>query len=160
ITDFLVKQFERDHGVDLTKDVRAMARLKAASEQAKHDVSTMETTSILLPFLATAGGTPLSLECEFSREQFELLVDDLIRSTLDPIDKALADAKPTPEQIHEVVLVGGSSRIPLVQRILVEKFGKEARRGVNPDEAIALGAAVQAGLKSGAVDNERGIMIT
>jgi molecular chaperone DnaK len=160
ITEFLAKQFERDHGVDLTKDVRAMARLKAASEQAKHEVSTMETTSILLPFLATAGGTPLSLECEFSREQFELLVDDLIRSTIDPIDKALADAKLTPEQIHEVVLVGGSSRIPLVQRILTEKFGKEARRGVNPDEAIALGAAVQAGLKSGAVDNERGIMIT
>src|SRR5262245_48202533 len=160
IVEFLVQQFQRDHGIDLSGDVRALARLKAAAEQAKHDVSTMETTSILLPFLATAGGTPLSLECEFSREQFELLVDDLIRSTLEPIDKALADAKLTPEQIHEVVLVGGSSRIPLVQKILTEKFGKQPKRGVNPDEAIALGAAVQAGLKSGAVDHERGIMIT
>ncbi len=160
IVDFLLKQFERDHGVDLSKDTRAMARLKQAAEQAKHEVSTMDTTTVLLPFLATAGGQPLSLECEFSREQFELLVDDLIRSTLEPIDKALTDAKLTPEQIHEVVLVGGSSRIPLVHKILVEKFGKEPKRGVNPDEAIALGAAVQAGLKSGAVDNERGIMIT
>ena len=164
IVDFLISQFQRDHGLEaaaaLGKDVRAQARLKAAAEQAKHEVSTMETTSILLPFLATAGGRPLSLECEFSREQFELLVEDLIRSTLEPIEKALADAKLTTAQIHEVVLVGGSSRIPLVQKILIEKFGKEVKRGINPDEAIALGAAVQAGLKSGAVDSERGIMIT
>jgi molecular chaperone DnaK len=174
IVEFLVEQFQRDHGIDLSSDVRAMARLKGAAEQAKHEVSTMDTTSILLPFLATAGGQPLSLECEFSREQFELLVDDLIRSTIEPIDKALHDAKLQPEQIHEVVLVGGSSRIPLVQKILTEKFGKEPRRGVNPDEAIALGAAVQAGLKAKAAakadagpeaydpndEAARGIMIT
>ncbi|MSP59442.1 MAG: molecular chaperone DnaK [Myxococcales bacterium] len=167
IVDFLVKQFERDHGIDLSRDIRAMARMKGAAEQAKHEISTLDTTSILLPFLATAGAGPLSLECEFSREQFELLVDDLIRSTLEPIEKALHDAKLAPEQIHEVVLVGGSSRIPLVQRILVEKFGKEPKRGVNPDEAIALGAAVQAGIKAGAGsfgskggEDARGIMIT
>ena len=159
IVDYLVAQFRRDHGVDLASDVRAMARLKAAAELAKHEVSTRETTTVMLPFLAHARGQPLSLECEFSREQLELLVEDLITSTLDPVDQALRDARLKPSQIHEVVLVGGSSRIPMVQAMLSDKFGRAPRRDVHPDEAIALGAAVQAALTSGALDRG-GIMIT
>jgi molecular chaperone DnaK len=160
IVDYLVKQFERDHGVDLSADAKAMARLKVAAEQAKMEVSSVSSTTIMLPFLAVRNGEPLNLECEFAREQFELLVEDLIKSTIEPIETALKDAKLSKSQISDVVLVGGSSRIPMVQALLTEYFGKEPRRGVNPDEAIALGAAVQAGLKSGAISTERGIMIT
>jgi molecular chaperone DnaK len=160
IVDFLVKQFERDHGLDLSRDAKAMARLKVAAEQAKMEVSTVSTTTLMLPFLAMQGSEPLNLECEFSREQFELLVEDLIKSTIEPIEIALKDAKLDKKRISDVVLVGGSSRIPMVQALLTDYFGKEPRRGVNPDEAIALGAAVQAGLKSGAISTERGIMIT
>jgi molecular chaperone DnaK len=160
IVDYLIKQFERDHGVDLSRDPKAMARLKMAAEQAKMEVSSVSSTTIMLPFLAMKGSEPLNLECEFSREQFELLVEDLIKSTIEPIEVALKDARLDKKQISDVVLVGGSSRIPMVQALLTEHFGKEPRRGVNPDEAIALGAAVQAGLKSGAISTERGIMIT
>src|SRR5581483_7508706 len=160
IVDFLIKQIERDHGVDLSRDIRAMARLKAAAEEAKIQVSSMDVTTILLPFLAVKGSEPINLECEFAREQFELLVEDQIKSTIEPIEIALKDAKLDKKQISEVVLVGGSSRIPMVRTLLAEFFGKEPRRGVNPDEAVALGAAVQAGIKSGAVSTERGIMIT
>jgi len=164
IVEYLVKQFERDHGQEaaeaLSRDAKAMARLKVAAEQAKMEVSSVTSTTIMLPFLAVHNGEPLNLECEFAREQFELLVEDLIKSTLEPIETALKDAKLGKDQISDVVLVGGSSRIPMVQALLTEYFGKEPRRGVNPDEAIALGAAVQAGLKSGAISTERGIMIT
>src|SRR3954447_16096821 len=160
IVDYLIKQFERDHGLDLSRDAKAMARLKVAAEQAKMEVSSVSSTTIMLPFLAMKGAEPLNLECEFSREQLELLVEDLIRSTLEPIETALKDARLDKKQISDVVLVGGSSRIPMVQALLTEFFGKEPKRGVNPDEAIALGAAVQAGLKSGAISTERGIMIT
>jgi molecular chaperone DnaK len=160
IVDFLIKQIERDHGVDLSRDIRVMARLKAAAEEAKIQVSSMDVTTILLPFLGVKGSEPINLECEFAREQFELLVEDQIKSTIEPIEIALKDAKLDKKQISEVVLVGGSSRIPMVRTLLAEFFGKEPRRGVNPDEAVALGAAVQAGIKSGAVSTERGIMIT
>jgi molecular chaperone DnaK len=160
MVEHLLRVFEREHGLSLQADLKALARLKAAAEQAKCELSTVETTTVLLPFLGSIGGTPLALETEVSREQLELLIEDLIRSTLEPIDIALRDARLDPKQIHEVILVGGSSRIPLVHRMLSDKFGKEPRRGVNPDEAIALGAAIQAGLKSGALDISRGIMIT
>ncbi|MCS6913933.1 MAG: Hsp70 family protein [Myxococcota bacterium] len=160
IVEHLMRLFEREHGISLAGDLKAMARLKAAAEQAKCELSSVDSTTILLPFLAFSGGTPLGMETELSREQLELLIEDLVRSTLEPIDIALRDARLTPAQIHEVILVGGSSRIPLVQRMLAEKFGKEPRRDVNPDEAIALGAAIQAGLKSGSLDISRGIMIT
>jgi molecular chaperone DnaK len=123
-------------------------------------VSTLESTSVLLPFLSVWRGEPLSLECEFAREQFELLVEDLIQSTMEPVEQALRDARLDAERVHEVVLVGGSSRIPLVQRLLHAKFGRPPRRDVNPDEAIALGAAIQAALKAGHSFGERGIMIT
>jgi molecular chaperone DnaK len=160
VAEWLAKQFETMHGVDVRRDPKALVRLKTASEQAKMELSTVKSTQIMLPFLAMKGAEPLSLELELTRTQLEQLVGDAIRSTLEPIEIALKDAKLDKKQIAEVVLVGGSSRIPLVQTLLSEYFGKEPRRGVNPDEAIALGAAVQAGLKSGSISTERGIMIT
>ena len=114
----------------------------------------------MLPFLAVKGTTPISFEATVSRDKLEALVQSLIRSTLGPIDSALADAKLDRSQIAEVVLVGGASRMPMVQALVAEHFGKEPRRGVNPDEAVALGAAIQAGLKAGAISAQTGIMIT
>jgi molecular chaperone DnaK len=160
IAEWLCKRFEQMHGVDLRRDVKAMVRLKAAAENAKMELSTMTTTQIMLPFIAAKGAEPLSLEVEMSRAELEELIGPMIKSTIEPIELALKDAKLDKKQISDVVLVGGSSRIPMVKQLLTEYFGKEPRRGVNPDEAIALGAAVQAGLKSGAISTERGIMIT
>jgi molecular chaperone DnaK len=160
IVEWLCKQFEQLHGVDLRRDPKAMARMKAAAETAKMELSTVKTSQIMLPFLAAKGAEPLSFELEITRQQLEGLLGDALRSTLEPVETAMKDAKLTKAQISDVVLVGGSSRIPMVQQLLAEYFGKEPRRGVNPDEAIALGAAVQAGLKSGTISTERGIMIT
>jgi molecular chaperone DnaK len=162
IADWLAREFETAHGLDLRRDVKAMVRLKQAAEQAKMELSSMTATTIMLPFLAVAkgGAEPLSLEVELGRGKLEELIGAMIRSTVEPVESALRDAKLDKSRITDVVLVGGSSRIPLVQSLLAEYFGKEARRGVHPDEAIALGAAVQAGLKSGAISTERGIMIT
>ena len=160
VADWLAREFETAHGLDLRKDVKAMVRLKQAAEQAKMELSSMTATTIMLPFLAVKGAEPLSLEVELTRGKLEELIGAMIRSTVEPVESALRDAKLDKSRITDVVLVGGSSRIPLVQSLLAEYFGKEARRGVHPDEAIALGAAVQAGLKSGAISTERGIMIT
>jgi molecular chaperone DnaK len=160
VADWLAREFEAAHGLDLRKDVKAMVRLKQAAEQAKMELSTMTSTTIMLPFLAVKGAEPLSFEMELGRGKLEELIGPMIRSTIEPIEMALRDAKLDKARITDVVLVGGSSRIPLVQSLLHDYFGKEARRGVHPDEAIALGAAVQAGLKSGAISTERGIMIT
>src|SRR4051812_29584734 len=160
VADWLAREFETAHGIDLRKDVKAMVRLKQAAEQAKMELSSMTSTAIMLPFIAVKGAEPLSLEMELTRGKLEELIGAAIRSTLEPVEGALRDAKLDKSRITDVVLVGGSSRIPLVQTLLAEHFGKEARRGVHPDEAIALGAAVQAGLKSGAISTERGIMIT
>jgi molecular chaperone DnaK len=160
IAEFLAAEFERTHGVDVRRDAKAMVRLKTAAEQAKMELSTVKATQVMLPFLAVKGTDPLSLEMELSRAKLEELIGAMIRSTVEPVELALKDAKLDKKQITDVVLVGGSSRIPLVQSLLSDYFGKETKRGVNPDEAIALGAAVQAGLKSGAISTERGIMIT
>ena len=160
VAEWLAHEFQSAHGIDLRRDVKAMVRLKAAAEQAKMELSSMTATTIMLPFLAVKGAEPLSLETELTRVKLEELIGPLIRSTVEPVQSALRDAKLDKSRITDVVLVGGSSRIPLVQALLADYFGKEARRGVNPDEAIALGAAVQAGLKSGAISTERGIMIT
>ena len=160
VAGWLAREFETAHGIDLRQDVKAMVRLKQAAEQAKMDLSSMTATTIMLPFLAVKGAEPLSLETELTRPKLEELIGAMIRSTLEPVESALRDAKLDKARITDVVLVGGSSRIPLVQSLLHDYFGKEARRGVHPDEAIALGAAVQAGLKSGAISTERGIMIT
>ncbi len=160
IAEFLAVEFEKMHGIDLRRDVKALVRMKAAAEQAKMELSTVKSTQVMLPFLAVKGTEPLSLEMELTRTKLEELIGAQIKSTIEPIEIALKDAKLDKKQISEVVLVGGSSRIPMVQALLSEYFAKEPKRGVNPDEAIALGAAVQAGLKSGAISTERGIMIT
>jgi len=160
LVEHLCAEFLKMHGLDLHGDPRAMARLKIAAEQAKIELSSTTSTSVVLPFLAMHGGQPLNLESEITRAQFEKMVGDLVRSTLEPVESALRDAKVDKKAISDVVVVGGSSRLPLVQALVSEFFGKEPRKGVHPDEAVALGAAVQAGLKSGAISTERGIMIT
>lgn len=160
VVEHLCAEFLAMHGLDLHADARAMARLKAAAEQAKVDLSASPSTQVLLPCLAVRDGRPLNMETELSRTRFERLIGDLVRSTLDPVDSALKDARIERTAISDVVLVGGSSRVPMVRQLVAEYFGKEPRTGVHPDEAVALGAAVQAGLKSGAICSERGIMIT
>ena len=160
IVDFLCREFERQHGFSLKGDLKAMARLKAAAEQAKIELTSLESTQILVPYLAQKGGEALSLEVELPRARFESMILGLAKSTLDPVGSALRDAGLDRTRIAEVVLVGGASRVPLVRRLVAEYFGKAPREGVHPDEAIALGAAVQAGLKTGAISAERGIMIT
>lgn len=157
---WLCEACERSHGVDLRGDLRAMARVRAAAEQAKIELSTAPSTQVMLPFIAAKAGTPISFEVEVTRADLERRIEKLVRSTLGPIESALADARVDRKSISEVVLVGGSSRIPMVRSLVAEYFGKEPRRGVNPDEAIALGAAIQAGLKTGAISTQGGIMIT
>src|SRR4051812_21481603 len=157
---WMAAEIEREHRPNVRGARRAMPRLKAAAEQAKMELSTVNVTQVLLPFLGMRGGDPVSAELELTRLKLEELVGDLIRSTLIPVDRALKDAKLEKKAITEIVLVGGSSRVPLVRRTIEEHFGHAARGGVNPDEAIALGAAVQAGLKSGAIKSQNGIMIT
>jgi molecular chaperone DnaK len=144
---WLAGTFERLHGIDVRKDPRALAHLRVAAEQAKVELSSRESTQVVLPALAAKSGEPLSLAVEVSRARLEELIGELVRSTLEPMAAALADARIDKRQISDVVLVGGSSHIPLVQRLVAEFFGREPRRGVPPDEAVALGAAVQAGRK-------------
>ncbi|MGZ3440578.1 MAG: Hsp70 family protein, partial [Polyangia bacterium] len=135
VAEWLAREFETAHGIDVRKDVKAMVRLKQAAEQAKMELSSMTATTVMLPFLAVKGAEPLSLETELTRGKLEELIGQMIRSTIEPVESALRDAKLDKSRITDVVLVGGSSRIPLVQSLLHDYFGKEARRGINPDEA-------------------------
>ncbi|HND29988.1 MAG TPA: Hsp70 family protein, partial [Myxococcota bacterium] len=160
VVQWLLEQIQRAHGLDLSADRGAMARLKLAAEQAKIELSARTSATIQLPFLAMKEGNPISPLVELDRPTFEALIGPLVRSTLEPVAAALRDAKLVPAQIGEILLVGGSSRIPLVQRLVEEYFHKKPRFEVNPDEAVALGAAIQAGLKAGAFSAETGIMIT
>jgi molecular chaperone DnaK len=160
IVRWLLELVSAQHGVDLSRAPRALARLKSAAEAAKIALSSATSTPVMVPQLAMRNGTPISLEVEFKRSQLELLIGPLVRSTLEPLQSALRDAKVARSAISEVVLVGGSSRLPLVRQLLTEFFGTAPREGVDPDEAVALGAAIQAGLKSGVVSASTGIMIT
>ncbi|MDP1830059.1 MAG: Hsp70 family protein [Archangium sp.] len=160
IVRWLLDAFAAQHGVDLSGDPRALARLKSAAESAKIALSTATVAPVMLPFLATKNGTALSLELELQRSWLEKLIGPLVRSTLEPLQSALKDAKLDKSAISDVVLVGGSSRLPLVHQLLTEFFGTPPRAGVDPEEAVALGAAIQAGLKSGLVSAATGIMIT
>ena len=160
VVRWLLDQIQQEHGLDLRGDRAAMARLKLAAEQAKIELSAQSSATIQLPFLAMKGGSPISPLLELDRTTFEALIGPLVRSTLEPVAAALRDAKLVPAQIGEILLVGGSSRIPLVQRLVEEYFHQKPRFEVNPDEAVALGAAIQAGLKGGAFSAETGIMIT
>ena len=151
VMEWIVSEFKKDQGIDLAKDRMALQRLKEAAEKAKCELSTVTETEINLPFITADAGGPKHLTMKLSRAQFERLVGDLIDSTLKPLAQALKDAGLKPADINEVVLVGGSTRIPRVQSVVKEFFGKEPHRGVNPDEVVAIGAALQAGVLGGEV---------
>ncbi len=151
IIDWIVGEFKKDQGIDLSKDPMAMQRLKEAAEKAKCELSSVMETEINLPFITADASGPKHLLMKLSRAKFEALVEDLIERTLEPCQHALKDAELTPADVDEVILVGGSTRIPAVQRKVKDIFGKEPRKDINPDEAVALGAAVQAGVLTGEV---------
>ena len=143
IIDWLVKGFKEENGIDLSTDPMAMQRLKEAAEKAKIELSSSTTTEINLPYITAVGGTPKHLVKTLTRAQFEQLAHDLIQACLVPCQNAMRDAKLDKSQIDEVILVGGSSRIPAVQELVKNYFGKEPSKGVNPDEVVAMGAAIQ-----------------
>ena len=151
IIDWIVSEFRSDEGIDLSKDRMALQRLKEAAEKAKMELSTVMETEINLPFITADQSGPKHLQKKLTRAKFEQLVDDLLQRTVGPVKRALADAGLDPSKIDEVVLVGGSTRVPRVQEIVRELFGKDPHRGVNPDEVVAIGAAVQAGVLAGEV---------
>lgn len=151
IADMLVAEFKKETGVDLSADKMSMQRLRDASEKAKIELSSVVETDVNLPFITATSAGPLHLTNKISRAKLESVMGDLLRRSIGPCKAALADAKKKPEEIDEVVLVGGSTRIPMVESIVKEVFGKTPSRGVNPDEVVALGAAVQAGVLTGEV---------
>ncbi len=151
IIDWLVSEFKKDQGVDLSKDNMVLQRLKEAAEKAKVELSTTNETDINLPFITADAGGPKHLNVKLSKAKFESMVDDLIEKSKIPCIQAMKDAGVKADQVHEAVLVGGSTRIPKAQELVKNLFGKEPHHGVNPDEVVALGAAVQAGVLSGDV---------
>ena len=153
IVDFLVEEIKNEHGVDLSGDKMAMQRLQDAAEKAKKDLSGMTMTQISLPFLAQGKDGVINFETSLSRAKFESLTDDLTESTLEPVRKALKDAKLSASDIDKVLLVGGSTRILKVQELIKKELGKEPSKGVNPDEVVAMGAAIQGGVLTGDVND-------
>jgi molecular chaperone DnaK len=151
LIDWLVTEFKKDQGIDLSKDPMALQRLKEAAEKAKMELSTTTQTDINLPFITADQSGPKHLNLSLTRAKFEQLVDDLIQRTIPPMKQALKDAGLDPKQIDEVILVGGSTRIPKIQQIVKDFFGKEPNRSVNPDEVVAIGAAIQGGVLGGEV---------
>ncbi|MBR5254767.1 MAG: molecular chaperone DnaK [Bacteroidales bacterium] len=151
IIDWLAQEFMSDFNVDLRKDPMALQRLKEAAEKAKIELSSSTTTEINLPYIMPIDGVPQHLVRTLTRAKFEQLCDDLIKATIEPCKKALADAGLDKNQINEVILVGGSTRIPAIQQIVEQFFGKAPSKGVNPDEVVAVGAAIQGGVLTGEV---------
>jgi molecular chaperone DnaK len=151
VMDWLVAEFKKDQGIDVSKDKMVIQRLREAAEKAKIELSSVMETEINLPFLTADASGPKHMQIKLSRAKLEQLMGDLVQRTIEPTKKALADANKKAADIAEVVLVGGSTRIPMVQKLVKEFFGKEPHKGVNPDEVVALGAAVQAGVLSGDV---------
>jgi molecular chaperone DnaK len=151
IIEWIAAEFKKSDGIDLSKDRMALQRLKEAAEKAKMELSTVMETDINLPFITADQSGPKHLQMKLTRARFEQLVEDLLQRTVGPTKQALADAGLDPSKIDEVVLVGGSTRIPKVQQIVKELFGKEPHKGVNPDEVVAVGAGVQAGVLAGDV---------
>jgi molecular chaperone DnaK len=151
IIDWIVAEFRKDQGVDLSQDKMALQRLKEAAEKAKMELSSTQETEINLPFITADASGPKHLNMRLSRAKFEQLVDDILQKTLGPCRQAMKDSGVESSAIDEVVLVGGSTRIPRVQQLVKDFFGKEPHRGVNPDEVVAVGAAVQAGVLGGDV---------
>ena len=153
VIDYLVAEFKKDTGIDVGKDKMVLQRLKDAAEKAKIELSTKLETTVNLPFLTADASGPKHLNIRLTRAKLDSMIDDLVQRTLEPCKKALSDAGKTAADISEVVLVGGSTRMPLVQEAVTKFFGKEPHKGVNPDEVVALGAAVQAGVLSGDVQD-------
>ena len=151
LIEWLITEFKRDQGIDLSKDPMALQRLKEAAEKAKMELSSTTQTDINLPFITADQSGPKHLNLTLTRAKFEQLVDDLIKRVIPPMEQALKDAGLKPTEIDEVILVGGSTRIPKIQEIVKEFFGKEPNRSVNPDEVVAIGAAIQGGVLGGEV---------
>ena len=153
VMDYLVSEFKKETGIDLSKDKMAMQRVKDAAEKAKKDLSGMSTTNINLPFISQSADGPVHMDINLSKAKFEDLCRDLFDSTLEPVRKALKDANLKASDIDEVILVGGSTRIPYIQELVKKELGKEPNKSVNPDEVVAMGAAIQGGVLTGEVDD-------
>ncbi len=153
LIDYLAEEFLKDENVDLRKDPMALQRLKEAAEKAKVELSSSSETEVNLPFVTATESGPKHLNITITRSKFEQIVDDLIQRTLEPCKQALKDAGVKTSEIQEVILVGGSSRIPKVQEVVKEFFGKEPHKGVNPDEVVAIGAGIQGGVLTGDVND-------
>ena len=153
IIDWLIDEFKKSEGIDLRQDRQALQRLKAEAEKAKIELSSAQQSEINLPFITADASGPKHLNLSMSRAKLEQLVGDLLQGTLEPVKKALADASKEPGAVSEVVLVGGQTRMPSVQQLVGEFFGKEPHMGVNPDEVVAMGAAIQAGVLKGDVQD-------
>ena len=151
IIDWLVEEFKKEQGSDLSKDPMALQRLKEAAEKAKIELSSSTSTEINLPYIMPVDGVPKHLVKTLSKSKFESLADKLIQATIEPCKKALKDANSTASDIDEVILVGGSTRIPAIQEVVQKFFGKAPSKGVNPDEVVAIGAAIQGGALTGEV---------
>jgi molecular chaperone DnaK len=151
IIDWLIDEFKKDQGIDLTKDLQALARLKEAAEKAKIELSTTQQTEVNLPYVTADASGPKHMLVPMTRAKLEQLVGELVERTVGPVRQALEDAKVTPDQVGEVILVGGQTRMPLVQETVQKFFGREPHKGVNPDEVVAIGAAIQAGVLKGDV---------
>ncbi len=151
VIDWLVAEFRKDQGIDLSKDAMALQRLKEAAEKAKMELSTVMQTEINLPFITADQSGPKHLNMSLTRAKLEQLVDDLVQRTMEPMRKALADAGLKPTEVDEVILVGGQTRMPKVQEVVKGFFGKDPHKGVNPDEVVAIGAAIQGGVLAGEV---------
>src|SRR5213593_130421 len=151
VMDWLVSEFKREQGIDLSRDPMAMQRLKEAGEKAKCELSTVVETEINLPFITADASGPKHLLMKLTRAKFEQMIEDLVERSVDPCKQALRDSGLTPSDIDEVVLVGGSTRVPLVQQVVKRLFNKEPNKSVNPDEVVAVGAAVQGGVLAGDV---------
>src|SRR6516162_8520660 len=151
IIDWIVAEFKKENGIDLAKDQMALQRLKEAAEKAKMELSTLLEAEINLPFITADASGPKHLIMKLTRARFEQMVEDIVQRSVGPCKQALADASMTPQQIDEVVLVGGQTRMPRIQQLVRELFGKEPHKSVNPDEVVAVGAAVQGGVLGGEV---------
>ena len=153
VMNYLADEFKKENGIDLRNDNMAMQRLKEAAEKAKKELSSAQTTNINLPFITVSDQGPLHMNIDLSRAKFDQLTSDLVNATIDPMQKALSDAGITSSDLSRVILVGGSTRIPAVQEAVKRVTGKEPFKGINPDECVAVGAAIQAGVLTGEVND-------
>ncbi|MFZ0389548.1 MAG: molecular chaperone DnaK [Calditrichia bacterium] len=151
VVDWVADEFKKEQGIDLRKDPMALQRLREAAEKAKIELSSSQQTDINLPFITADANGPKHLQMSISRAKFESLIDDMVRKTMNPVKKAMEDAGLRTDEIDEVILVGGSTRIPLVQQVVKDFFNKEPHKGINPDEVVAVGAAIQGGVLAGDV---------